>query len=165
MPARKIGFYLDTTPAVQSLVKQALRLIEMQQVFIEIAPKPLAQAGRIGRFAHSSLLLFADNGSVATKLKQLTPSLLVKFQKRGYEITSIRVEVQPPPRQPIISCKNIVLGGQAAGHLRELAKGLPASPLRSALESLLAQASKHGNQSLEHKQRHNNQCENGEKLE
>jgi hypothetical protein len=165
MPARKVGFYLDTTPAVQSLVKQALRLIEMQQVFIEIAPKPLAQAGRVGRFTHSSLLLFADNGAVATKLKQLTPSLLVKFQKRGYEVTAIRVEVQPPTRQPIIPRKNIRLSGQAAVHLQELSEGLPASPLRTALEGLLARASKHEDQSLEHKQHHNNQCENGEKLE
>lgn len=164
MPARKVGFYFDTTPAVQSLVKQALRLIEMQRVFTEIAPKPLTQSGRVGRFTHSSLLLFADNGAVATKLKQLTPSLLVKFQKRGYEVTAIRVEVQPPPRQPIPR-KKIRLSGKAAGHLQELAARLPASPLRTALEGLLARASNNEDQSLEHKQRHNDQCENGEKFE
>ena len=164
MPAHKVGFYLDTTPAIQALVKQALRLIEMQRVFTEIAPKPLAQAARVGRFTHSSLLLFADNGAVATKLKQLTPSLLVKFQKREYEVTAIRVEVQPPPRQAIPR-KKIKLSGKAAGHLQELAAGLPASPLRTALEGLLARASKHEDQFLEHKQPHKNHCENGEKFE
>ena len=164
MPARKVGYYLDTTPAVQSLVKQALRLIEMQRVFTEIAPKPLAQSSRVGRFTHSSLLLFADNGAVATKLKQLTPSLLVKFQKREYEVTAIRVEVQPPPRQPIPR-KKTRLSGKASGYLQELAAGLPASPLRAALEGLLARASKHEDQPLEHKQYYDDQCENGEKLE
>jgi len=164
MPARKIGFYFDATPAVQSLVKQALRLIEMQQVFTEIAPKPLAQSGRVGQFTRSSLLLFADNGAVAAKLKQLTPSLLVKFQKRGYEVTAIRVEVQPPPR-PAAPHKKTRLSGKAAVHLQELAARLPASPLRTALEGLLARASDNENQPLEHEQRHYHHGENGEKLE
>ena len=164
MPARKVGFYFDATPAVQSLVKQALRLIEMQRVFTEIAPKPLAQSGRVGRFARSTLLLFADNGAVAAKLKQLTPSLLVKFQKRGYEVTAIRVEVQPPPRQAPPR-KKIRLSGKAAGHLQELAGRLPVSPLRAALEGLLARASNNEDQPLEHKQSHYDQRENGEKLE
>ncbi len=164
MHARKVGSYFDATPAVQSLVKQALRLIEMQQVFTEIAPKPLAQSGRVGRLTHGSLLLFADNGSAAAKLRQLTPSLLVKFQKRGYEVTAIRVEVQPPP-YPAPHRKKIRLSGTAASHLQELAARLPESPLRAALESLLARASYNENEPLEHKQRHYDHGENGEKLE
>lgn len=164
MPARKVGFYFDATPAMQSLVKQALRLIEMQQVFTEIAPKPLAQSGRVGRFTHSSLLLFADNGAVAAKLKQLTPSLLVKFQKRGYEVTAIRVEVQPPPHLAP-QHKKIRLSGKAAGHLQELAARLPTSPLRAALEGLLLRASYNKDQPLEDEQRHYHQDENGGKFE
>ena len=164
MPARKLGFYFDATPALQSLVRQAQRLIEMQQVFTEIAPEPLAQSGRVGQFARSSLLLFADNGAVAAKLKQLTPSLLVKFQKRGYEVTAIRVEVQPPSR-PAPPRKKIRLSGKATDHLRELAASLPASPLRAALEGLLARASYNKDQPLEQEQRHYHHGENGEKLE
>ncbi len=164
MPARKLGFYFDATPALQSLVRQAQRLIEMQQVFTEIAPEPLAQFGRVGQFARSSLLLFADNGAVAAKLKQLTPSLLVKFHKRGYEVTAIRVEVQPPSR-PAPPRKQIRLSGKATDQLRELAASLPASPLRAALEGLLARASYNEDQPLEHEQRHYHHGENGEKLE
>ena len=52
MPARKLGFYFDTDPAMQSLVKEATRLIEMQKVFAEIAPLPLARSGRVGRLAY-----------------------------------------------------------------------------------------------------------------
>ena len=140
MPTRKIGSYLDATPTLHSLVKQAQCLIEMQQVFTESAPKPLALSGRVGRFAHSSLLLFADNGAVAAKLKQLTPSLLINFQKRGYKVTAIRVEVQPP-HPPAPPRRKVGLSGKALGHLQELAARLPPSPLRSSLERFLARAS------------------------
>ncbi|MGH8710041.1 MAG: hypothetical protein ACREVA_01790, partial [Burkholderiales bacterium] len=108
--------------------------------------------------------LFADNGAVAAKLKQLTPSLLVKFQKRGYEVTAIRVEVQPPPRQAPPR-KKIRLSGKAADHLQELAERLPVSPLRAALEGLLVRASYNKDKPLEDEQHHYDQRENGEKLE
>ena len=164
MPARKIGFYFDATPAMQSLVKQAQRLIDMQHVFAEIAPKPLAQSVRVGRFAQNSLLLLAENGAVAAKVKQLTPSFLIGFRQRGYEVTAIRVEVQPPPR-PAPPHRKIKLSGKASSHLHELAARLPMSPLRTALEGLLARASNNENQSLEHEQRHYHKDKNDEKPE
>ncbi|HXZ97196.1 MAG TPA: DciA family protein [Burkholderiales bacterium] len=164
MPTRKVGSYFDSTPAIQSLIKQVQCLIDMQQVFTEIAPKPLAQSGRVGRFAHSSLLLFADNGAMAAKLKQLTPSLLINFQKRGYKVTAIRVEVQPPhPRTPLP--RKTGLSGKALNHVHELAARLPDSPLRTAVQNMLARASNNEDQPLEHKQHHGHQEKNDEKFE
>ena len=135
MPTRKLGSYFDSNPALQSLVKEASRLIEMQKVFAAIAPPPLARSGRVGRFAHGSLLLLADNGAVAAKLLQLVPSLLVKFQKRGYEVTAIRVTAQPPSHAAVPH-KNMKLSHKARAYLSKLASGLPATPLRIALEKM-----------------------------
>jgi hypothetical protein len=161
---RKVAYYFDATPAMQSLVQQAQRLIELQQVFTEIAPKPLAQSVRVGRFTHASLLLLADNGAVAAKVTQLTPSFLINFRKRGYEVTAIRVEVQPPSRA-VPQHRKIGLSAKALSHLQELAANLPASPLRTALEDLLARASHNRDQSLEHEKRQHQQGENDEKFE
>jgi len=164
MPTRKVGFYFDATPAIQSLVKQVQCLINMQQVFNEIAPKPLAQSGRIAQFAHSSLLVLADNGAVATKLKQLSTSLLINFQKRGYKVTAIRVEVQPPSRPTPVRRKK-GLNSKALSHVQELAAKLPDSPLRTAVQNMLVHASDNDEEPLEHKKHHCHEEKNDEKLE
>ena len=164
MPARKLGFYFDTDPAMQSLVKEASRLIEMQKVFAEIAPSPLARSGRVGRFAHGSLLLLADNGAVAAKLRQLVPSLLVKFQKRGYEVTAIRVTAQPPGRAAVPH-KNIRLSRKASSYLRELAASLPITPLRTALEKMAGRPSDDDDQPFQDKESQNQGGQNHEKPE
>jgi hypothetical protein len=164
MPARKVGYYFDTHPPMQALIKEAARLVKMQQVLIEIAPQPFARSGHVGRFTHGSLLLFADNGAVAAKLRQLAPSLLIKFQTRGYEVTVIRVQVQPPARTALPH-KNIRLSRKAAGYVQELAANLPPTPLRAALEKLAARPSNHDNQPLQDEKPQYQGDQNQEKFE
>ena len=61
---------------------------------MEIAPPQLAQRCALGGFFKRKLTIYARNGAIAAKLRQTLPSLLSKFQAKGYEVTAIRIAVQ-----------------------------------------------------------------------
>lgn len=144
MTVHKINFYLGVlskTADHQRLFNHMSMLTVMRQVFMEIAPPQLARYCALGELSKGKLTIFACNGAVAAKLRQTVPSLLSKFQAKGYEVTAIRVAVQanssdangPPAARPQIS-------RAGAESLGRLITELPESPLRRAVESLLEKA-------------------------
>lgn len=147
MAARKINFYLGTLSAIpdyQRLFSYVDKLTAMQQVFKEIAPPQLAQCCTLGGFFDGNLTLCARNGAIAAKLRQILPSLLLKFQARGYEITAIRITVQANYHtiggndfSASLSAKRPPIGRTGIESLNKLAAELPSSPLKSAIESWL----------------------------
>jgi hypothetical protein len=116
-------------------------LTMMQQVFMDIAPPQLAPHCALGELSKGKLTIYARNGAIAAKLRQTMPSLLSKFQAKGYEVTAIRIAVQAnfsdarssPTDRPRIS-------QAAAESLGRLITELPGSPLKTAVESLLKKA-------------------------
>ena len=143
MTARKINFYLGSlrlTPEHQRLFSCADELAQMQQVFMKIAPPQLTQRSTLGAFVEGDLSIYAPNGAIAAKLKQMLPSLLLKFRARGYEVTSIRIAVQANYHSitgPDISVKARQIGRAGVESLSNLAAALPPSPLRTAVAQLL----------------------------
>ncbi|MBN9132489.1 MAG: DUF721 domain-containing protein [Nitrosospira multiformis] len=143
MIARKIDFYLGTlrlTPEHQRLFNHVEKLTEMQRAFKKIMPPNLGKHCALGGFSEGSLTICADNGAIAAKLRHMLPSLLLKLQAAGYEVTAIRIAVQAnyrdirgndlPERK-----RQINEGGIKS--LNVLAAGLGDSPLKTAVESLL----------------------------
>jgi hypothetical protein len=97
MAARKINFYLGSlrlAPEHQRLFSHTEKLTAMQQVFMKIAPPQLAQHCALGALVEGDLTIYARSGAIAAKLRQMLPSLLLKFRARGYEVTAIRIAVQ-----------------------------------------------------------------------
>jgi hypothetical protein len=147
MAARKINFYLgalSTMPDYQRLFSYMDKLTAMQQVFMEIAPPQLAQCCTLGGFFDGNLTLYAHNGAIAAKLRQILPSLLLKFQARGYEVTAIRIAVQANYHAiggndffANLSANRPRIGRAGIESLNGLAAELPPSPLKSAIESWL----------------------------
>ena len=147
MAARKINFYLgalSTMPDYQRLFSYMEKLTAMQQVFMEIAPPQLAQRCTLGGFFDGNLTLYAHNGAIAAKLRQILPSLLLKFQAKGYEVTAIRIAVQANYHtiggndfSASLSAKRPRIGRAGIESLNRLAAELPPSPLKNAIESLL----------------------------
>lgn len=147
MAARKINFYLgalSTMPDHQRLFGYMDKLTAMQRVFMEIAPPQLAQRCALGGFFEGNLTLCAHNGAIAAKLRQILPSLLLKFRARGYEVTAIRITVQANYRAMTghEASANGPAGRRKIGQagvesLIGLAAELPQSPLKTAVESLL----------------------------
>ena len=137
MPAHPAHSFLSAAPNLQALLQQAQKLLVLQKTWNEVAPKPLAAASRVGAVRQQTLIVYANNGAVAGKLRQLVPSLLEKIQKRGIEITAIRVDVQveapPPGKKP----KDLAVSPNALSSLGKLEQSLEDSPLKNALHTLI----------------------------
>lgn len=87
-----------------------------------------------------TLTVAAANATVAAKLRQLAPELVVLLQNRGCEVSGIRVKVQvgyipaQPPKRPR------ELGRKARSALNDLSESLNESPLKQALQRIARKA-------------------------
>lgn len=134
---RKLTTVLEADATLSALLKQTAALRRLDQDFRRLVPAALAAASRVQSAEGSELVLRADHGAAAAKLKLLAPNLLMQLQGRGWHFTAIRVRVQvrsgageeyKRPRKQIDS-----LGRR---HLSGLADSLPAGSLRDAVERL-----------------------------
>ena len=144
MTIHKINFFLNTlkdAPEHQELFTQADRISEMQEAFIEIIPPQLVQFCAIGKFTNGKLTIIVGNGAIAAKLKQVLPSLLLKFHTSGYvEVTSIQITVQA--NYYICHAVNLTrekpeISQAGTESLNLLATNLSLSPLKTAVTSML----------------------------
>lgn len=136
MTARKIDFFLKSSTGLRRLADEARRTAELQQVFQRTAPEPLAQACRVKQLCAETLLLLAENAAIAAKLKQLFPRLLTSYQKLGWQITSIRVEVQVREAAPERAIRR--LSTESIENLERAAAGIEDSPMKQALTDMVA---------------------------
>ncbi len=137
MPAHPAHSFLSEAPNLQGLLQQAQKLLALQETWNEVAPKALAAASRVGAVRQQTLIVYANNGAVAGKLRQLVPSLLEKIQKRGVEVTAIRVDVQVEAPPPGKKSKDLVVSDNALSSLGKLEHSLDDSPLKNALQNLI----------------------------
>lgn len=140
MPVQKIGDVIANSGNLTALARHARRLSDLQQLLLEATPFALAAASRVTDLRAGTLVLLADNAAVAAKLRQLAPRLLKHVQKQQAEVTGIRVDVQVKTHK--IKAEDEVtkqpLPAEAIKDLGGLAETLPPSPLKSALDRLLA---------------------------
>jgi hypothetical protein len=138
VPAQRIGALLGA-PELRTLSRKAQRLAELQNIFLDCAPAPLGRASRVRDYQAGTLYLSADNAAVATKLRQLAPSLLLAIRKREPEITGIKIAVQVREVTPGATTKTqpgrIALENVEV--FRALAEKLPESHLKSAVAKLV----------------------------
>jgi hypothetical protein len=143
MSARKLQSYFGATATLAALAGQARHVCALQQHWEQVAPSSLAQMCKVSGLQDQVLVLYANNGAIAAKVRQLAPTMLDKLKKRGLEVTAIQVRVQvsfPLPEQKPV--KALQLGSAGMESLRQLAERLEASPLRQALERLLERHTK-----------------------
>jgi hypothetical protein len=136
----RIGVLLQRLPELQALSHKAGRLSALRALLAQSLPANLADATATAITETGELLLFADNGAVAAKLKQLTPRIMVFFRQRGIEVNVIRVQVQVGLRSKPLPQKQIFMsagGGKAIG---TLAGKIRDPELRAALQRLARRA-------------------------
>ena len=133
-------------PQHQEMFTYINQLTQMQQAFMEIIPSQLAKNCTLGRFSDGKLTILVGNGPVAAKLKQILPSLLLKFQKMGYlEVTAIQITVQAnyyTYSANDLSHKKPKISQAGMESLSKLATNLPTSPLKNAVKSMLKKRAK-----------------------
>ncbi len=117
-------------------------LQKLGRIYAQVIPVHLGQASRVANFKSGMVVIHADNGAVAVKLRQMAPSLTGEFSKRVAECSGVTVKVQAldiPDQSSDPTAKPLPAG--ARRDLSTLADSLPPSPLRDALETLLKRSS------------------------
>lgn len=136
MNSERIGLLLRQLPELQGLTGQVKRLSALQATLADALPANLAASVALAVAETGELVLYADNGAVATKLKHLTPRILIFLQQRGIEVTGIRVQMQVGIRHNPLPQKQILLSLEGRKAIQDLAERIESSPLKAALEQL-----------------------------
>lgn len=146
MTPYKVNSYLkrlEKTPEYKNLFSLAHQLHSNQLIFSQLVPVDFAPHCTLGQIRHGKLTIMTRNGAIAHKLKQISPSLLLKLQELGWEVTAIQILVQayqtsqnakPLPHERPVKIK-LSQAGQDC--LRQLAATLPHSEFKDAITTLL----------------------------
>jgi hypothetical protein len=134
--AQNLKTLLSGNHELRPLLTKVQVLSALQRHFTTVAPPHLTQSVQILSLQLGTLSVAAANATVAAKLRQLAPELVVLMQNKGCEVSGIRVKVQvsfdrlqpkPAPHK---------LSKAAQNALQELSEGLNDSPLKLALEKM-----------------------------
>lgn len=136
--AHQLKSLLGGNQELQPLLKKTHELNELQRHFASVAPPSLAQSSQVLGLRLGTLTVAVANSTIAAKLRQLAPELVIQLQGRGCEISGICVKVQVSYNryQPKIPPRK--LGKMAQSALHELSQSLPGdSALKRALEKMI----------------------------
>ena len=130
----KLKTLLDTQQNLKQLSGKLQRLRTIQSAYELIAPTSLKHASHVMNVDNGLLTLAANNGTVAAKLRQMTPDLLERLKLHGCEVTGIQVKVQVTLPRPARHKSPATLGPKGKQQLDTLADTLLDSPLKTALQ-------------------------------
>jgi hypothetical protein len=134
-----INDYLKTDQAAGPVMAQAALLLRLNGVFRQSVPAPLGAAARVANLKAGKIIILAENGSVAVKLRQMAERLQTVFLAAKVECKGIEVKVQPAERlSESMGSTPKPLSEKACGSLQALLETLPEnSPLRGGLTQFL----------------------------
>lgn len=133
--------YLEAAEGAGSVLAHARLLMKLAHLYQGIAPAHLGQASCVANYKSGIIIIHAVSGAVAAKLRQLAPTLANEFLKRGVECNEVQVKVQAPEiKSQSRTSTQKPLSHRTGEALAGLAGTMPNSPLRAALEALLARA-------------------------
>ena len=134
--SQRLNAYFGASPELRQLSDRAAKLMALQKLYEQIAPAAMLPYSRVVKLESQTLTLSANNSAIAAKLRQIAPTLTKMFQNGGCEVTGIQVRVQVTFASPAKSGVRPVLSRVSRNRLDELAKELPDSPLKNALQRL-----------------------------
>lgn len=123
------------------LIAHAKLLRKLSRIYRNGVPEHLGAASRVANYKSGIVVIHADNGAVAVKLRQMAPRLTDEFSSRGVECNGVTVKVQAleisrhSTQTPVRT-----LPAAASRDLGKLAGEMRPSPLREAIETLLRRA-------------------------
>jgi hypothetical protein len=135
----QLEHYLDSADGASRILAHGRLLLKLSRRYEAVAPAGLAHVSRVANFKLGKLVIHADNGAVAAKLRQMGTSLCRLLSTEGVECRVVEIKVQPReiPYRSSPSKPN-PLSANAGSTLRRTAENLPeGSPLRAALDKLL----------------------------
>jgi hypothetical protein len=155
-PGRTLGTIFDNADVLAHLSAQAARLKRLQAAFEAAAPMALTPSCRVANIKSGKVVILAENGAAALKLKQLAQRIQLELSVVCPEVTEIEIRVQvATPATKATVCRAFSptlsdaatrgLSPQTAEQLGRFCSNLPRpSPLREAIERLLASTRRSG---------------------
>jgi hypothetical protein len=136
----RLNAYLASNHELRQLSSKAGQLMALQRHYESFAPPALARSSQVLRLHQRTVVIAANNGAVAAKLRQMADDLVSCFQARGCEVTGIQIKVQVTvPARPV-RAEPRKLGKAAREALGELEGSLADSPLKAAVQRLSRRA-------------------------
>ncbi|MDE2585101.1 MAG: DUF721 domain-containing protein [Betaproteobacteria bacterium] len=131
--------YLNAADGAAKVLAHARLIMRLRGAYEAFAPTYLGQASSVANIKQGIVVIHADNGAVAAKLRQMAQSLAREFLKLGFECSGVEIKVQGRPRPAAPSGPiSRPLSRRSSAELSELAASLPAnSPLKAGLEHFL----------------------------
>ena len=119
-----------------SSVRRALGVLGQQRTLSAVLPAELRGKVRLVSIDGDCWVLYADNGAVAAKLKQMTLTLAEKLRRSGNNVAQLRIRtavLAPPQKRP----KQAHISSATLEHLRTTIAAMEDSPIRQALIRLV----------------------------
>lgn len=141
MATKSIGDWLSGREPSEDVLRLAHRLLALQRLYANCVPEALARASAPVSLKEGELLVRADNGAAAAKLKQMAPTILDKIRTKNQDVTKVLVTVRPVDRRAPAADeqqKRARLSADSVHHFEALSSELQDSPLKSALQRLAA---------------------------
>ena len=140
MTSRSLQEHLASGDSMARLAAHAQRLLQFQRLLEAALPVALRPYARVANFRLGKLLIHAENGAVAAKIRQFGPRLANDLSNKVVKVTQIEVRVQARnrPSSAFSRDRPSLPGSKQKQGLTSLAHDLPQdSPLKGALERLL----------------------------
>lgn len=136
--------YLADDKAAGAVMGHAALLLRLNAVFQQSVPSPLGKAARVANIKAGCVVILAENGAVAVKLRQMTQRLESTFIAAGVQCSSLAVKVQPAKTLSESTGSTLKpISEQSRASLGSLLNSLPDNDsLRQAIEVLLRRAAR-----------------------
>ncbi|MEY4592938.1 MAG: hypothetical protein RIR18_1833 [Pseudomonadota bacterium] len=136
--------YLRADGAAAGVMAHGALLLRLNGMLAQALPSVLQGAVRVANIKSGKVILMAENGSVAVKLRQMATRLQTAFRAAGVECNGVDVKVQPSEiLSESMSSSTKPLSATSCQHLQTLSDSLPeGSDLRGALEKLLSRVAR-----------------------
>jgi hypothetical protein len=132
-----VSDFLRANERMSSLLPAAARMAALQKECAALLPATF-DACAVLRFESGQLVLAVPNAALAAKLKQQLPKLQDALLKRGFQVSSIRLRLQPGNIVTnVTKSKQLLLPNQAISALADLNASLEDSPRNEALKTAI----------------------------
>lgn len=122
----------------QAVAVRARALLKVQGALERALPAALAGHVRVNQLENGVLSLACDSGAAASRLRQLTDTLIASLGKRGIVVTALRVSVNPELLARYVHpVDKAGLPPAALDGLAHLNAEIEDGPLKEALDRLL----------------------------
>lgn len=119
-------------------------LLKTGRLYQGLVPGALAHLSRVANIKSGIVVIHAETGAAAAKIKQIAGRLAGELMRKGVECNGIEVRVQPKtgfPPEPDRSQRT--LSSKAASSLEKASELMPAgSRLRAAIDALVTRSAR-----------------------